>query len=176
MCIIIDTNTLASVFNPNSQDHPDFQPVLDWIIAGRGKIVLGGTKYGVELKMSGEKIVRVFREFLKRRKIINVSDSEVDREEIRIKTLESSTDFDDAHIVALLDVSGCMLICSKDKRAFRFFKKMELYKQRAERPKIYHSQANADLLCDANIAPCCEPTVVLNRTQRESITAGMPSV
>jgi predicted nucleic acid-binding protein len=175
MCIVIYTNTLASVFNSKSQDHQEFQPVLEWIISGKGKIVLGGTKYGAEIKRSGAKIIQLLREFLKRKKIVNVSDSEVDREEIRIKSLESSPDFDDAHLVALLDVSGCILICSKDERAYPFLKKMELYQRRAERPKIYRSHQNADLLCDGNIAPCCEPKNVLTKTDRETVATFITS-
>lgn len=34
MCVIVDTNCLASVFERKSEKHPQFAPVLEWIISG----------------------------------------------------------------------------------------------------------------------------------------------
>ena len=45
MCVIVDTNAFAAVFNANANNHDEFAPVLDWIISGKGKLVIGGTKY-----------------------------------------------------------------------------------------------------------------------------------
>ena len=49
MCVIVDTNAVAAVFNANANNHDEFAPVLDWIISGKGKLVIGGTKYMSEL-------------------------------------------------------------------------------------------------------------------------------
>lgn len=49
MCVIIDTNCLASVFECKSENHPQFAPVLEWIIFGKGKLIYGGSKYIGEL-------------------------------------------------------------------------------------------------------------------------------
>lgn len=40
MCIIIDTNVLANVFDNKSANHSDFKPVKDWIIDGKVKLFL----------------------------------------------------------------------------------------------------------------------------------------
>ncbi len=37
MCIIIDTNVLADVFNSESKLHMEFAPVVEWILKGKGK-------------------------------------------------------------------------------------------------------------------------------------------
>jgi hypothetical protein len=50
MCIIIDANTFAAIFDPINKGHIDFKPVYDWIVFGRGKIVYGGKKYKSEVK------------------------------------------------------------------------------------------------------------------------------
>lgn len=171
MCIVIDTNTIVSIFDPSNQAHEQFKPILDWIISGKGKIVIGGTRYRHEIFFGIKKYNRLLKHLLRMRKVVEISDPEVDAAETRIRSLEPSSDFDDAHILALLDVSGCMLICSKDKRAYPFLKKMELYASRKERPKIYESLRNEDLLCEANIAPCCEPKVHLKKVEQDAVAA-----
>ncbi len=64
MCIIIDTNAFAPVFDRTSQNHAEFKPVLDWIVSGKGKIVYGGTKYKLELGKA-YKYLKLFAEFKK---------------------------------------------------------------------------------------------------------------
>ena len=55
MCIVIDINTLASVFNESSAEHQNFKPVFDWIMNGnRAVIVYGGSKYRKELERAGK--------------------------------------------------------------------------------------------------------------------------
>ncbi len=175
MCIVIDTNTIVAMFDTSNQEHAKFRPVLDWIVSGKGKIVIGGSKYREEVFIKIRKYNRFLNYLRIKRKIVEISTEEVDLAEVRIKSLESSPDFDDAHLIALLDVSGCMLICSKDERAYPFLKKMELYQRRSDRPKIYRSSQNADLLCDANIAPCCEPKVLLNKADRDGMATFVTS-
>jgi hypothetical protein len=50
MCIVIDVNTLASVFNPETEKHEEFSPVKRWIEGGKGFVIYGGTKYKAELQ------------------------------------------------------------------------------------------------------------------------------
>ncbi len=69
MCIIIDTNTLASVFNQASLNHSNFKPVLDWIYSGNGKIVYGGTRYESEIK----NYLGIFNELNKMNRAIKVN-------------------------------------------------------------------------------------------------------
>ena len=44
MCIIVDTNCFAPVFDRKSEKHNQFAPVLEWIISGKGKLIYGGSK------------------------------------------------------------------------------------------------------------------------------------
>ena len=55
MCVIVDTNCLASVFERKSEKHPQFAPVLEWIIFGKGKLIYGGSKYIGELMYENKK-------------------------------------------------------------------------------------------------------------------------
>lgn len=155
MCIIIDTNTFASVFDSNSEEHGEFRPVLNWIRNGKGKIVFGGTTYRNELRRA-RKYLAVISEFKKARKIVEVSNNEIDREQRRIESLITHRDFDDPHLVAIVSVSRCKLICSNDKRAYPFIKEASLYPRAGMRPRIYSSSNNSDLLCDHYIADCCK--------------------
>jgi predicted nucleic acid-binding protein len=155
MCIVIDTNSFASVFDAKSDDHPEFRPVLNWITNGKGKIVYGGTKYRDELR-AAQRYLGVFGELARARKVVEIPDVDVDREQERIENLVLHRDFDDPHIVAIVSVSRCKLVCSRDKRAYRFIKDVSLYPKAGMRPKIYSDSNNSDLLCDHNIADCCK--------------------
>lgn len=154
MCIIIDTNTFASVFDSNSEEHVEFSPVLNWIRNGKGKIVFGGTTYRNELRRA-KKYLRIINELKKARKIVEVCNDEVDREQRRIESLITHRDFDDPHLVAIVSVSKCKLICSSDKRAYPFIKNGSLYPSVGMRPRIYSRSNNSNLLCDHYIADCC---------------------
>lgn len=149
MCIIIDTNTFASVFLHNSSDHADFKLVYEWIKNGKGKMVYGGSTYKKEL--SKTKYIHIFTEFSKQRKTIKIDDREVDTREEIVKSLETDADFDDAHIVAIVGVSNCRLICTKDSRAHVFIKKRKLYPKKVSIPRIYSNPKHKHLLCDSNI-------------------------
>lgn len=172
MCIVVDANTFASVFDSGSKQHPQFKPVLDWIVSGRGKIVFGGTTYFAELKKAA-KFIGVLGEFKRQGKVCRISDKEVDAEEIKVAKLVRHKDFDDQHIVAILRTSACMLVCSGDKRAFPFFRHQTLFPNRTSRPRIYSNRSSAKLLADKNIAECCKPAVRLNRKNKGDLTVAI---
>src|SRR5262249_22623217 len=71
-----------------------------------------------------------------RRKCVVLDHAAVDEAELRVQAAETSPDFDDAHLVAIFDVSGCRLLCSSDSRADRFLKDPALYKRHTP-PRIY---------------------------------------
>lgn len=152
MCIIIDTNALASVFQSNSADHNQFKHVLDWIMNGKGKIVFGGTKYKRELN---ERYISLFEEFKKANKSIHIDDVLVDKEEEIVSKLLSDKDFDDQHLVGLLRISKCRLICSNDKRAYKYFKHNKFFPHAKNRPRIYSNSKNKNLLSDKYISSIC---------------------
>lgn len=163
MCIVIDTNVLASVFSKKSANHSEFEPIYNWIYEGRGSIVYGGTKYLAEL----QKYRRLFTELRIIGKAKFVSSELVDEMESEITSDIQGEDFDDQHIVALLVISKCRLICSLDERAYPYFKHRKYFTKRTQ-PKIYRRKSNANLLCDANIADFCKPCVVHNKELRQT--------
>lgn len=152
MCIILDTNTIPQVFDVENNDHHEFEPVYDWIINGKGKIIFGGTKYKNEI---GGKFLGLFEELRKLNKAIKIEDLEIDSKQNEIESIITDSDFDDPHLISLLTISKCKLICSLDKRAYPFFKNNLFFKGK-NRPKIYSSAKNKKILNDNNIAEICK--------------------
>jgi len=156
MCIIIDTNALSAVFNPADRSHPEFEPVSNWILAGKGKIVYGGTKYTHELGKMG-KYLPFFVELQKKNKLVRVDDVRVDGREKEIKKMKQHSGFNDEHLIAIVIESGCRLVCTEDKASLPFIKDPVFYPKNCKRPKIYSGKKqNKELLADCNIAPICK--------------------
>ena len=155
MCIVIDIQCLSKVFNYSDNDHKEFEPVLNWIKTGKGKIVYGGTKYLDELAKTGKylKILTLMKNY---NKTITIENSLVDKRQEEIEAVVSPK-CDDPHIIAIVDVSGCKLLCSDDSRSFEFVKDKSLYEINKP-PGIYSSKKNKSLLTDKYIANCCKPT------------------
>lgn len=166
MCIIIDTNTLASVFVKTSANHVEFKPVFDWIVEGKGKVVYGGTRYQNELgKYRG-----VFAQLAIAKKAVKINNVEVDAEEANAMLKIQHPDFDDQHLVGLLVVSKCKLICSLDESAFRFFRHKLFFNPASRKPKIFRGRSNRDLLSDRNIAEVCRPCAATTNEQKQLIS------
>jgi len=175
MCIIIDTNTFSSVFDGSSANHEEFKPVLDWIVVGSGKAVYGGSKYLEELRKA-QKYLKIFRLLSDCKKTIKVDNSKVDSVEADLKSRVEHRDFDDPHLIAITIVSKCKLICSSDSRSYAFLKQPALYPKNFEKPKIYHSSANKDLLNDTNIPEKYKPSNRLNKTSSEQLLTRLISI
>lgn len=171
MCIVIDTNTWASVLDTASADHLAFKPVHDWIFGegGKGKIIYGGSTYINETPPKYRKLLKYFTDMGKAK---GVSSDAVDFHETALKQKIQHPDFDDPHIVAIIIVSKCKLICTNEKRAIPFFKdkKGVLYPKRFHKPKIYHAALNRDLLIDKNMAAICLPAIKLNKSKSKVVT------
>jgi hypothetical protein len=168
MCIVIDANTFAAVFSDSCQEHEEFEPVLTWIIYGKGKIIYGGSKYEQELRHC-RKYLGIFSELRKVGKVVVLNSTKVDYIQQQVEGIISHSNFDDPHIVAIVIVSGCRLICSNDGRAHPFFKDKNLYPKHFERPRIYSGYGNRDLLCDQNLVDICEPHDKLPKTLASAI-------
>lgn len=168
MCIVIDTNAVAPVFSSDDVEHADFEPVLRWILDGKGKLVFGGATYKKEVFERMGKYRRFIVELQRRGKCVVLDHAAVDEAERRVRAAEPSPDFDDPHLVAIFDVSGCLLLCSTDKRAHRFVKDRKLYMQHGP-PRIYQCADHKHLLCNENIASCCRPSVPLDSETRSEI-------
>jgi hypothetical protein len=167
MCIVIDINTLSSVFDSSSLQHYEFKPVFDWIYNGKGKIVYGGTKYITEL--SRTKYLNLFIQFRSAGKAIPIDNNLVDRETEKVEALVKHDNFNDQHLVGLLIVSGCLLISSLDKKSYPYITNKGFYQAPLKRPKIYSSRRNANLLTDINIAEICRPCTKTTREQKTCI-------
>jgi hypothetical protein len=152
MCLVIDTCCLASVFDPGNKQHSEFAPVLEWITPpNRGRMVLGGSKYMKELK-SAVRYRPLIIELNKAGRTIRCDDGKVDEVAVSVKKQVSSPDFDDEHIVALVIVSRCRVVCTCDLRATPYLKCADLFRAyNVKRPKIYSSKRNENLCCNRNL-------------------------
>jgi hypothetical protein len=150
MSIVVDLNTLPSVFDPYSTDHAQFKPVHNWILFGRGRAVFGGSKYKLELTRTF-KYLRLFRRLKEAHRAIEIKQDMVDAKEAKLIESTEGKDCDDQHLIAILCVSRCILLCSQDKRSYKFIKTREFYDKDHRGPKIYSSLRNATLLSDENI-------------------------
>jgi hypothetical protein len=155
MCIIADPPTFIPIFKETDPEYGKFSAVREWVKNGPGKFITGGTTYQKEL-MAVKSIIGLLSELEKRGKVMRNSAASVDHEEGVVKALEPAQDFDDPHLVALVRVSGCKLICIRDPRSHRFLRMAKFYKSTKDRPKLYTREKNRSLLCNANMAPCCK--------------------
>lgn len=166
MCIVIDTNAMASVFSASSKDHDQFKPVHDWIRYKNGKIVYGGTTYLAELKKA-KKFATIFRRLRDVGKVIELRDcKKVDDIEKKLKAKVKDSKFNnDPHIIAIITASKCKIVCTKDESSFKFIQNRKLYPRGISPPKIYTRERNKNILKNDNIADICKPNVTLTKQQ-----------
>jgi hypothetical protein len=157
MCIIIDANTLSTVFDSTNKEHNKFRPVLEWIVSNKGKMVYGGSHYKKELSKLTT-YLRFIRQLKDAGKIFEPDQTQVDSMYEIIKQKSSSKQFNDPQIMAIISVCGCKLLCSGDKKSFKYVKDKELYLNGQKPPSIFSgNKSNIKLLRDSNIAGCCLP-------------------
>jgi predicted nucleic acid-binding protein len=169
MCIVIDTDTLSRVFNREDQEHADFKPVLKWILCGPGIIVYGGTRYMQQLSKAGT-YMKIFAE-LERCGKVHVEDRQkVDDRERAIATAVPIPGFNDHHIVAILLVTGCLLVCSNNRRHRKYLRNSRFFPRKAKRPSVYGCASDGRLLCTRNIPAKFTSTATLGRKDRDRLT------
>ena len=166
MPIVVETNCLSSVFDKACIDHAEFEPVFNWIINGKGKLIYGGSKYNNELSKC-RRVIK-FINLLKRykNKVVVLRKDEVDNLQKKIESLVKDPDFDDPHLIAIISVSRCQLLCSKDERSERFILDKKLYPKRCKPPKYYKSKKNTNLLSDSYIPSRFKPIQPLNKEEK----------
>lgn len=142
------------MFKSTDPNHADFVAVRQWVVEGTGKFVMGGTKYKAEL-MAVKSVVPFLAELERKGKVVRKRDADVDADEAAVKAIEPANDFDDPHLVALIRLTGCRLICIRDPRAHRFLRSPRFYRSKKERPRLYTRTKNGALLCALNLAACC---------------------
>ena len=162
MCIVIDANVVARVFNQDNAEHQEFKPVKDWIYHGKGIVIYGGTKYIDEI---GDNFQELLVQLRSAGKAIHVSDKHIDTATEEANKAIKHRDFDDAHLVGLLQISECKLIASLDARAFPFFQHPKFFTPAKNRPKIYRGKSNYQLLTEANFCKICLPAKKTTKKQ-----------
>ena len=138
MCLILDANRFADILAapPDSR----YVAMLKWVLHGNGRVVFGGTKYGLELERCC-RAKRLFAEWYKAGRARRIANEPVDREAVSIQPMVASND---GHIIALARVSGARILCTEDKVLMYDFKKAGLI----ARPKgrIYRNEKHERLL------------------------------
>lgn len=169
MAIIVDANCLSNVFDKTCAEHEDFSPVHDWIIYGKGKLVFGGTKYIEELSKLNRivKFVNLLKKY--KNKVVILDKDLVDTEQQRIEELIEDPDFDDPHIPAMVIISQCRLLCSRDARSERFVLNKQLYPKGVKPPKYYKGKQHSKLLSDKNIPAKYKPLTKLNNNEKDAL-------
>lgn len=140
MTIIIDANCAQETLCPEPSD--DFRPVLDAILQKGAQVAYGGSK----LKGEYGALPSVWRFVValdRAGKARLWPDAEIDALQAAL-TVSGSLKSDDPHIIALAQVSGARLLCSRDKALHQDFLAKELVDQ--PRGKVYQRAAHARLL------------------------------
>ena len=125
--------------------HKEYEPLHKSIIEQRRSVIMyGGTKYMNELKRA-RKFLKLFAELRKVGAASMLNAQAVDDEEERIIGLTSDLKFNDHHIVAIVVVGRCNIICSSDMNSHRHYKN-SLYYPKGLRPKIYGGLQSSGIL------------------------------
>jgi hypothetical protein len=74
----------------------------------------------------------------------------VDTYEKKLESINSDAAFNDKHLVSIVEISNCGLLCSKDEEAMSYIKNKDFY-ETASPPKIYTGSRNRDLLNHTNM-------------------------
>lgn len=145
MNIVIDANTLSLVFDPNNQNHTEFKPIFDYIDSGLGTMAYGGSKYEEELKRM-TRILRLIVELQKRGSVICLERDDVDSMSEIVADAANNPRFNDPHIIAIVIVGKCRLVCSIDKDLHVFIQERSLYPKHFRVPKIYTGLSSVSIL------------------------------
>ncbi|MGB0930888.1 MAG: hypothetical protein ACPGVB_08940 [Chitinophagales bacterium] len=171
MCVIVDVNILGGVFDKNHSRFEDYEPIKKWVLEGKGKLVVGGSKYGEELKRV-ERYAKLIAELAKLGKVVVLKKQNVDNHQVVIEGKEKDPDFDDPHLIAMVVESGVRILCSDDKRADKFIKKRKFYPKGKKPPIIYRNKRHhARFLRDDNVVLVCMPKKPLTKEQKSKFDA-----
>jgi hypothetical protein len=167
MGVVIDVNALPAVFDKKNSKHRQYRPVLRWIIGDKAKLIVGGTTYFDELKKLSS-YLKYIGELAKINKVHREPDLIVDEQEENIKNLTDAQTSDDPHICALISVSQCRVLCSRDRRSFRLLRDTRIRRLFTYVPKIYTDMGHKpkkNILCDSNLTAKCNPHDKLSKEQ-----------
>lgn len=155
MCAVIDPPLFLAIVNTKHEKHAEFGLLKDWLMTGCGKAITGGTQYRAELSRVCS-VLGFLADLERAGRVIKFDQKSVDAAADFATKKAGSNDFDDAHLVALVSVSGCKVVCLNDPRAHRFLKKKELYLVGVKKPKLFSGTKNSSLLDKRYQVPCCK--------------------
>lgn len=164
MPVIVDANCIPEVFSTKSKGHPDFKPVFDWIVNGKGLMVTGGTKYKKELEKL-PKFLRIINLLKDSGKVLVGHTEKIDHYQEYVEGLKDDDDFDDEHLPAMVVETKCRVICSKDTRSIPHVRDRKYYPKGMTLPSYYTSKKNVDLLCDKYVDDVLKPLCKLKKAE-----------
>jgi hypothetical protein len=151
MCLVVDTCSFPVVFHHKAER---FLPIQKWIFKGKGKLIYGGTTFAKEIR--GKRTADLLAQLKKAGKAVQLPMADVDAMEREIKAKEPAKDFNDPHLLAMIVVSKCCVVCTDEKKAVPYLKRRDLYPEGAKLPKIYRNKKHADLCCDDHLVKVCK--------------------
>ena len=145
MCVIIDTCCIPKVFNPKAKEHTRFSLLYAWISGKNGRLVYGGTKYKREIRPMKD-FLQLLLNYDRQGKVMRVADSAVDAFASKAKDKIRAKAFDDEHLVGIVAISRCGVICTDDTTAIPFITRQDLYKAVKMRPPKIYSRSSHEAL------------------------------
>lgn len=139
MCIIIDSNAFHEGFAGRAEAG---KKVFEWLADGKGMMAIGG-KLLKEIAGNSPNAARWIREGIGSNTVIAANDSEVNDAAKRLDR-EGVCKSNDAHVIALAQVSGARLLYSNDGTLHQDFKNRELLN--SPRGKVYSTLKNKRFL------------------------------
>lgn len=119
-------------------------------------MVYGGAKYARELRRLS-RYMRLMGELSRKGRLVEVCGARVDAVAREVRDEVCDAGFNDEHLVAIVVVSGCRVVCTNDKGAIPFLKRQALYsKRQRRRPKIYTSERHRGLCCGRLVTAACK--------------------
>jgi hypothetical protein len=98
----------------------------------------------------------ICNEFARAGKTVKLDGKKVDKLAAELKVRIPDARFNDEHIVAIVVVSRCKVVCSDDKEASPYLRRADLYPKGMKRPRIYRHQSHGRMCCQKNIVTICK--------------------
>jgi hypothetical protein len=118
---------------------------MQWVNSQKGAcFVYGGKKYKTEMR-NMVKYLDLIDELKKLENLLRLKRTWWIEDAARLKGICNDTAFNDEHIVAILNVSGCKLVCTKDTSAMSYIKTKDFYSDK-KRPQIYSGARSKNVL------------------------------
>jgi len=151
MCLVIDVCCIPKVFDHENRHHPNYTPVFKWVSNGSGCMIYGGTKYGTELREI-PRYLGIIAELHRKGRAVVLPQAQVDAIADALKAEITDAAFNDEHLIAIVIVSRCRVVCTEDRVAISYLKRRQFYSSYGiKKPKIYQSSRNKNLCCDKNV-------------------------